>query len=217
MEETTKENVTRPILQRAIVRSDGTRTVGLIVFCGRAEAAISLDNCRRCVAYLETVGAPSTAGACIHCLPRPGAETAGAAPTRTGRSSTAGSLLHLGPLCVVEDAPAPVIEACLAQRPGAELLVVDGRTRLVGIVGELQLAVLRSALELRRTPRGDHRTQGTAAAVMTALVPILETARADDALRWMARSNLRSIPVVTSELIPIGVLSDVAALRACGR
>ncbi len=216
-----ESRVTRPILTRRVLRSDGTQAVGLQVFCGRTGASMSLDACRRCAAFLETSGDPVLSAASIRCLPPEAARASETEHTASrGGGLTVGSLLQEGPWCVRDDVSAPALLARFRERKEASLLVVDSRFRLVGVVLELALARMGSGAPLRPQAgypgrRGLRRFRDAVAAdVMTSAIAVAEHAKPADALRRMARVHLRSISVVTDDGVPLGVLWDVAMLRA---
>lgn len=194
------DEVTRPILRRQVLRHDGSRAIGLRVFCARTGQSISLDACRKCAAYIDEGGGETACGSSrIRCHADP--EISRRVETPIG---TVGEVLRLGPECIREDVPAEMLRSELHDRE--EVLVVNRSMRLVGIVRGLHL--------FRQTVIQRQPAKVLAEHIMVPPVAVPENASLRDALYQMAHSHLRSVPVITSSGVPLGVLTDIDAIHA---
>jgi CBS domain-containing protein len=216
----------RPVLVRTVVRADGTRTIGFRVFCARTCSSVTLESCRQCDKYLGEQEDALTCVQSVRCrsfvtkpssIARSDAVDAGL----PGASVAAGKLLGEGPSCVTDDVRAPMIQSSF--RSGSDVLIVSEGMRLVGIVREIHLVRAAEKGLPPQSSRGSQERSATskirfsdisAADIMTSSSVVVESASARQALYLMVHSHLRSIPVVTLQGEPIGILSDVAALRA---
>ena len=110
-----------------------------------------------------------------------------------------------------------------ARRHDTDLLVVDTSLRLLGVVRDHRVAraVLEaSAHDSPRDFEGASRMtplDRTAGELMALPNSVPESVSVREALFRMARSHLRSIPVITGEGVPLGILSDIDALDAFAR
>lgn len=152
-----------PVLTRLIVRADGSRSVGLRVFCRRQARSFTLDYCRECPQCFEVVG--EGASAVVRCKPPVGAEDHPVCPVSLDGVAV-GAMLKQEVLCVSHDLPVQDLTMLVAERSLANVFVVDGDRGLVGVVRETDLLDasrrLASYTGRRTWPPGT-----TAASVMT--------------------------------------------------
>ncbi len=183
-------DVDRPVLTRTIIRADGTRTVGLRVFCGRSHTSIPLDVCVRCSVY-RTTARDDAGEERIFCEP----------PCGPVPAPTAGSALVAGggAMCVDADVRGSDVESVVASAPRPVLVLHEGR-----LAGTLR----------REDLRGRVRAWSTAYDLMVPARGIWEGAPLRAAVLAMAKAHQRIIALVTVTGEPLGVLSDVEAMRS---
>lgn len=188
-------DVERPVLTRTILRADGSRAVGLRVFCGRAHTSIPLEVCVRCSVY-RTSGRDPEGRERIFCEPPCGPKPA----------MTAGAALGLGggAMCVDANVPGPSVSAALASTGGRPVLVVGRDGSLAGVIRDEHL-------------RGRVRSWMTAHDLMAPARGLWEGAPLHDAIVAMAKAHQRFVALVTATGEPVGVLPDVEAMGAMSR
>lgn len=198
-----------PVLTRLIVRADGSRSVGLRVFCRRQARSFTLDYCRECPQCFEVVG--EGASAVVRCKPPVGAEDHPVCPVSLDGVAV-GAMLKQEVLCVSHDLPVQDLTMLVAERSLANVFVVDGDRGLVGVVRETDLLDasrrLASYTGRRTWPPGT-----TAASVMTRSSAVLESTPVRRALLEMAVAHVRRAPVVTPSGELVGSLGDLEGMR----
>lgn len=177
---------------------DGQRRLTLRVFCPRTGGTEAVETCETCELATEVTHTGEAEGWVTCGLPHT------AAPSDTSAPRTVAEIARHGVSSVHHEA--------------GQSLVWE----LLGEGGPRVLAVVDEAGSLRGWIRPTHRfahlgTPGTTAGdLQTSAVTIEETAPARMALRQMATSRLREILVVSVEGHPVGLLTDLDALRFIG-
>jgi CBS domain-containing protein len=189
----------QPILTSRVLRRDGAYSVALRVFCPRTGGTVPVSNCTVCADEIA-VGATPTGGF-VRCGPlaRETSVLEGAPPPVAARVRT----VVPG---VEDDVPLGAIAALGADRDGP-LLVVASDGAYLGMVTP-------SSVRLRALGRWrDPLDTPSVREVMSDTPGVLESASVSGVLRRMATSRLRLVPVVNARGAPIGIITDLEALR----
>ncbi len=191
----------RRILVRAVRQDEGDPTIDLHVYCSRQERSIHLDSCRACPAC-ERVE-PDEAGGLGYVVCGPVPED----------PPSAGDLLAGETPCAGDDVSATTLRAFFVERGVPCILVVTKSGRLVGVVDEHDFVT--GQLGARgRSARGELGIHGLKARDLArAEATVQGSASVREALTRMAETHRRHVVVVDSEGTPLGVLTDLVALR----
>ncbi len=203
---------TLPIRIREVVRSDGTRSRSLLVFCPREEASIAPDICVRCAFRCppEREGLAPAVGCAVEGEERAdeGASNGlfyGAHPAaaRIAAGVSSGRIV----VCVQNDVPLIVAAGAIDSRRGCVALpVVDDQG--------VYLGTMRSVVA---PPRGPGSLFLTAADAMVPGVAVRESDHLDDAIGTMTSHHLREVPIIDGKRRVVGVLTDLELLRWVAR
>lgn len=189
----------RPILA-CRVESDGASTVHMRVYCPRAGASAPVEACEVCAAHVELP--EGGGGGAVRCGPE-GEE----ACERVAEAPPIGALVK-APVRAVEEGASLSSAAAMVEDAGAEpVLVVDVTGVCVGTL---------SRLEVMRRARGailPGEQPLSARDAMAEARVVLESASVHEVLRMMAVHRLRYLAIVAEDGTPLGLVSDVEALR----
>jgi len=188
-----------PIRTRRVLGEGGRRGVTLTVFCPRRTASLPLDVCAEC----PRLGGIDLEGDAPVVRCAPGVDEAPA---------MIGALVRPAVICVEEHAELRSVDGPLAAE--TVVPVVDARDRYIG-------AIVRGRAPTQRAPRdlaeAVLRGRLDACDVMDHLPPVHERDGLVDAAASMIASRSRSVVVVDANRVVVGVLDDLALLRAFAR
>lgn len=189
----------RPILA-CRVESDGTSTVHMRVYCPRAGASVPVRTCEACAAHIAL---PEGEGrGAVRCGPE-GEE----ACERVAEAPPIGALVQAPVRAVEAGAPLSSAAAMMSEAGAEPVLVVDITGVCVGTLSRME--VLRRAR--RAILPGDEPF--AARDVMAEARVVMESTSVHEVLRTMAVHRLRFLAIVTEDGTPLGLVSDVEALR----
>lgn len=190
----------RPIVA-CRVEHDGAATLHLRVYCPRDGASVPVRACEACAAHIELpAGAES---GFVRCGP-----TADEACQHLAETPPIGALVTAPVHAVRESASLSSAAALLADAGAQPVLVVDPSGACVGALSRMEVLrrAQRFALDAGDRSLSAHDAMGEATVAM-------ETASVRAVLRKMAVHRLRFLAIVAEDGTPLGVISDIEALR----
>jgi CBS domain-containing protein len=205
-----------PIRTLETLTAGGGRVHGLSVACPMRGGAVGLETCRVCPHLAAIDDDPASTAGVVHCRPKDDAETGdGDATSHRGdgdatshrEEHVAGcALAHAAP-SVRDDVTLQELTSFFVQQGVSRVAVVDEEARLVGIITERDL-IVGEILEYSRL------SEVPAGKLARGAYSVTEATSLRDALRTMARHQLREIPVVSHGGQFTGWLEDLEALDA---
>lgn len=196
---------TLPIRTRYVVTEGGTQSVHLTVFCPRRMSTTDVVTCASCPRRHDDDadhdrGEPPS----IRCHPD--------APPES--EEVIGALVSAEVACVHADVPLEQLVARLA-RPDADATPIVGDDgRLLGLVTARELDACRREPLTRFVAKLRGPIRGVLARdVMARVVPLEETATIGEAIRRLASTRSRRLPVVDRHGVVVGIIEDVSLLH----
>jgi CBS domain-containing protein len=191
----------RPIVACRVEHGGGGGIFHLRVYCPRAAASVPLGKCEACATHIELPAGGE--GGFVRCGPE------GEAACRDlAVAPPIGALVTAPVRAVDESAPIAAAVELMVDAGAAPVLVVDASGQCVGALSRTRL--------LHRDPHAvlsGERPTGAARDAMTEAQVAVETTSVRDVLRTMAAHRLRYLAIVAEDGAPLGVVSDVEALR----
>lgn len=186
----------RPIVACRVV-SDSESAVHLRVYCPRLGSSVALRACEACAAKIEV----TPAGGVVQCGPE------GESACHTlAEAPPIGALVETPVKAIDESANLTIAVELLAEAGAEPVLVVDASGQCVGALSRTRLT------QHDPFPMLDGPPSSAREAMVDAKVA-LETTSVRDVLRAMATQRLRYLAIVATDGRPLGVVSDIEALR----
>ncbi len=187
------------ILRLDILAADETQTAEHRVFCQLRGQATRVDACCQCVhCDAITDGAAPVVECAIPILPLAPSDDP------TGERVEVATLLRRGTMVIEETVGLARARDLLRDQDRRSVPIVSADGVLVGIVHEAGFV-------------GRRGLPGTVGEEMSTPISVDERTPVRDALKVLAASHLREVPVVTARGVPIGVFGDLEGLRWIAR